>query len=260
MRLAMNSIQVPDAAEPATGRRRYVPVVGPRLRRLLAVVFGLFALLMVNSVYLVSISITQWLTRQTWENYFFQWMFLVHLVLGLVIILPVVVFGVFHIRNAWSRPNRRAVRAGVALFTTSLLVLASGVLLTRSLVDLKQPDVRAVVYWAHVVTPLIVVWLFVLHRLAGHRIRWRTGVAWMAVAGLFALAMLGLHSQDPRRWNVAGPASGEQYFFPSLARTASGNFIPARVLINDTYCLECHADAVPGPSSRRARTSWALRH
>ena len=243
MRLAMSSIQVPDAAEPTARRRRYVPVVGPRLRRLLAVVFGLFALLMVNSVYLVAVSVAQWVTGQTWENYFFQWMFLLHLLLGLAIILPVVVFGAFHIRNAWSRPNRRAVRAGVALFTTSLLILASGVLLTRSLVDLKQPDVRAVVYWVHVVTPLIVVWLFILHRLAGHRIRWRIGVAWTAVAGLFALAMLGLHSQDPRRWNVAGPASGDQYFFPSLARTASGNFIPARVLINDAYCQECHADA-----------------
>ena len=28
----------------------------------------------------------------------------------------------------------------------------------------------------------------------------------------------------------------------SLARTSTGNFIPARVLQNDGYCLECHAD------------------
>ena len=236
---------IPDTDTTATAsapRRRYVPVVGPRLRRLLAVVFGLFALLMVNSVYLVSVSLTQWLTGQTWENYFFQWMFLVHLVLGLAIVVPVVLFGCFHIRNAWSRPNRRAVRAGLALFTTALIVLASGILLTRALVDLKQPDVRAVVYWAHVVTPGVAVWLFILHRLAGRRIRWRTGLAWMTVAGAFALVMVGLHSQDPRRWNVSGPASGLQYFFPSLARTSTGDFIPARVLLNDSYCLECHAD------------------
>ena len=37
-------------------------------------------------------------------------------------------------------------------------------------------------------------------------------------------------AQDPRSWNVEGPASGEQYFFPSLARTSDGNFIPAEVL------------------------------
>ena len=35
----------------------YVPVVGPRLKRLLAVVFGLFALLVVNSVYLSAVSV-----------------------------------------------------------------------------------------------------------------------------------------------------------------------------------------------------------
>ncbi|MGB6846692.1 MAG: multiheme c-type cytochrome, partial [Thermoanaerobaculia bacterium] len=33
------------------------------------------------------------------------------------------------------------------------------------------------------------------------------------------------------------------YFFPSLARTASGDFIPARVLANDAYCKECHEDS-----------------
>ena len=231
-----------DSSAPARSRRMpYVPVVGPRLKRLLAVVFGLFALLVVNSVYLSAVSVTQWISGQTWETYFFQWMFLVHLVLGLAIVVPIVLFGTFHIRNAWSRPNRRAVRAGLALFTTSLVVLLTGILLTRGFVDLKRPDVRAVVYWAHVITPLVVVWLFILHRLAGTRIRWRIGLAWAAVAGVVALALLGLHARDPRG-HPQGPDAGLQYFFPSLARTASGGFIPRRVLLNDQYCRECHAD------------------
>ncbi|MDH3588262.1 MAG: tetratricopeptide repeat protein, partial [Gammaproteobacteria bacterium] len=33
-----------------------------------------------------------------------------------------------------------------------------------------------------------------------------------------------------------------KYFFPSLARTVSGNFIPADVLMRDEYCAECHED------------------
>jgi hypothetical protein len=37
-----------------------------------------------------------------------------------------------------------------------------------------------------------------------------------------------------------------QYFHPSLARTSTGNFIPSRVLRNDAYCLECHADIHEG--------------
>jgi hypothetical protein len=56
-----------------------------------------------------------------------------------------------------------------------------------------------------------------------------------------AIALLGLHSRDPRG-NPQGPDTGLQYFFPSLARTASGAFIPKRVLLNDQYCQECHAD------------------
>ncbi len=239
----MTTLAQTKAAASATGRRRpYVPVVGPRLRRLLVAVFGLFALLAVNSVYLVTVTLVQWATGVTYENYFYQWMFLGHLALGLLIIVPVVGFGALHLRNAWSRPNRRAVRAGLALFTTALVVLVTGVLLTRAIVDLRLPPMRTALYWLHVISPVAAVWLFVLHRLAGKRIRWKVGLSWAAVAAVFAAAMTALHSQDPRRWNVSGPDSGEQYFFPSLALTATGNFIPARTMLNDQYCRTCHPD------------------
>ena len=59
-------------------------------------------------------------------------------------------------------------------------------------------------------------------------------------------AMVGLHSQDPRQWNVSAPKSGDQYFQPSLARTSTGNFIPAETLMMDEYCLKCHQDAYKG--------------
>jgi tetratricopeptide (TPR) repeat protein len=237
-----------SAAQPAGGRsKRYVPVVGPGLKKLLAVVFGLFALLTVNSVYLASVTVAG--TR--YQNWFYLNMFLLHLVLGLAIVLPVIVFGAIHIRNAWDRPNRRAIRVGLALFSTAIVLLASGIVLMR--VDLfgvrlevNQPFARSTAYWLHVLCPLVAIWLFVLHRLAGRRIRWKVGLAWAGVAAVFATAMLALHRQDPRAWNVAGPASGERYFFPSLSRTSTGNFIPAQVLTNDAYCRECHADVFDG--------------
>ena len=40
-------------------RKKYVRAVGPRLTKLLAVVFGLFALLAVNSVYLVGVTVAR---------------------------------------------------------------------------------------------------------------------------------------------------------------------------------------------------------
>ncbi len=228
---------------PVARGRTYVPAVGPRLKKLLVVLLAAFAVLSVNSVYLVSVTIFEWSRQQTYQNYFYQYMFLFHLVLGLAVVLPVVLFGIFHIRNAYTRPNRRAVRAGLALFATSLILLLTGIILTRlDFFVVKDPTVRGVSYWVHVLSPLVVVWLFILHRLAGPRIKWSVGAAWAGVAGVFALVMVVLHSHDPRQWNVVGPASGEQYFFPSLARTASGNFIPARALMNDQYCLQCHAD------------------
>jgi hypothetical protein len=122
-------------------RRLYVPAVGPRLRKVLAVVFGLFALLSVNSVYLVAVRVLEASTGRTYQNWFYIVMFLVHLVLGIAIVAPVVVFGILHLRNARNRPNRRAVRVGYALFATALVLLASGIVLTRieGVIVVKDP-------------------------------------------------------------------------------------------------------------------------
>jgi len=224
--------------------KRYVPAVGPRLAKLLAICLGLFALTGVNAVYLVSITLLEWASGETYQNYFYIVMFLAHLVLGLVMFAPVVVFGVLHIKNAHGRPNRRAVKAGYALYAATLVLLVSGLLLMRvGDFDLANPTARSAAYWAHVVTPLLCIWLYILHRLAGKPIRWRVGVAWAGVAAAVAIGMVALHSQDPRKWNVEGPESGVKYFFPSLARTATGDFIPAETLMMDSYCAECHEQA-----------------
>ena len=225
-------------------RRRYVPAVGPRLRKLLFVVFGLFALLAINAVYLSSISVLEWTTGQSYQNYFYQYMFLGHLLLGFVLVLPVIIYGAIHIRNAHGRPNRRAVKVGFALFAVALILLASGLVLTRGIpwIEVRDPQAREASYWIHVITPLIAAWLFVLHRLAGVRINWRVGGMVTALAVILSAVAMFFQAQDPRRWNEAGPVEGEKYFFPSLARTVSGNFIPADVLMRDEYCAECHED------------------
>ena len=225
--------------------QRYVPAVGPRLKVLLFVLFGLFALISVNSAYLLTIRIAEALRDQVFQDYFYQYMFLAHLVMGLVLIVPVIVYGIIHIKNAHDRPNRRAVMVGYALFTCALVLLASGLMLTRGLpvVELKDPAAREIAYIVHLATWLVVIWLFVLHRLAGKRINWRAGGLVAAGGGLFAVVMLAVQAQDPRQWGRTGPAEGEKYFQPSLSRTATGDFIPARDMMNTDYCVECHADA-----------------
>lgn len=240
---AATSPALPSMPKP----RGYVPALGPGLRKLLLVVFSLVALLGANSLYLVAITIQEWLTGNTYQNYFYQCMFLLHLVLGLLLLLPFVAFGTIHLVTARNRKNRRAVKVGYALFGVSLLLLFSGLALMRvGSFDLRQPVARNLVYWMHVLTPVGAAWLYWLHRLAGPRIKWRYGLAYLAVVGTVVVAMVGLHSQDPRKWNVAGPAEGAKYFSPSLAKTATGNFIPAETLMMDSYCLKCHEDAYKG--------------
>ena len=227
---------------------KYVPAVGPRLKKLLYVVLGLFSLLFINGAYLVGITIAEWSTGEAIQNYFYLNMFLVHLVLGVILILPFLVFGIIHIRNSHDRKNRIAVRVGYALFVSGALLILSGVLLTRveGLIAVKEPLLRNIAYWAHVLSPVFIIWLFILHRLAGPKIQWRKGLVLAAVSAVFAVIMIVWQYQDPRKWNEEGPDSGTQYFFPSLSRTATGNFIPADTLMMDHYCKECHADAHEG--------------
>jgi hypothetical protein len=99
--------------------------------------------------------------------------------------MPVMVFGFAHMKRA-APPQPAGGAVGYALFATALVLLAQ-----RHRAHphrwragrVKDPTVRSVAYWLHVITPLVAAWLFVLHRLAGKRIRWKVGLRWAAVAG-----------------------------------------------------------------------------
>lgn len=237
----------PTNSIPAPPRRKYVRAVGPRLRWLLYVVFALGAVLGANSAYLLSITFLEWLNGFSYQNYFYQIQFLIHLVLGLVFVVPFVWFSAVHLKNTWNRPNHRAVRAGYLLLTASLVLLVSGIALMRvEGFELKDPHLRSVSYWAHIITPVLVVWLYILHRLTGPKIRWKVGLAWGGAMAVIVLALVALHATDPRKWSVVGPKEGARYFEPSLARTATGNFIPPKTLMMDNYCAECHEDGYKG--------------
>src|SRR3954471_7805269 len=112
-------------------KKKYVRSVGPRLRIVLYVVFALVAVLGANSAYLGTITFLEFSSGLTYQNYFYQAMFLAHLALGFLMLLPFIVFMWGHIKAAHDRPNRRAVRAGWAVFVASLVVLISGIILTR---------------------------------------------------------------------------------------------------------------------------------
>ena len=210
-----------------------------RLGRLLGVVILLFSLLALNSLYLAAISLLEQLSGEIHQNYFYLLMFLLHLALGLLITLPVIVFAVAHMRRAWRRPNRYAVRAGVGLFFTALVLLITGLLLTRfDFFEINDPQIRRIGYWLHVISPFVVVWLFVLHRLAGPPIHWNSGLRWSLAATGFTAIMVVLQAVF-----LTDSATGKTLqFLPSLAIVQGSELIPPEHLMTDEACADCHPD------------------
>lgn len=216
------------------------------MRRLLVVVLGLTAILIVDSVYLSAVSFIQWTTQEFIENSFYQVMFLIHLVFGLLLIVPTLIFGGMHLRRAYSRPNRVAVRLGTALLTTALVLFITGIALTRGLpwFELKHETTRAITYWLHVLAPIAAIWLFILHRLVGPRLRWKTGAAvGLASVAIAGLGIVALHLDFEQ------PSAEIADFTPSLAKTAHGGYLKAEDLMTDDQCLTCHPDV---------HASWAV--
>ncbi len=220
-------------------RRPPPSVLPPRLRRLLAFVLVLFGLLATNSLYLVSVTVAESAGGETLQNYFYLFMFLAHLALGLVLLVPALVFGALHLRRARRRPNRYAVRAGLGLYLSIIALFGSGVLLTRfGFFEVNDPGIRGAAYWVHVLTPLAVAWLFVLHRLAGPRLSWRRGIQWAGATSIVTAVALGL------QLSAGGDATPplERAFQPALSQLPAGGPIPAEHLMQDAVCAECHAD------------------
>ena len=235
---------------PARDRRgrAYTPAVGPKLRLWLWLLLGGFAVLGANGLYLTSVTVVTWLTEVPQQTYFYMMMVLIHLVVGFLIVIPVVVFGFVHLFTSWKRPNKTAIRYGLALLACSLVVLVSGLILVRlfGVYEVRDPRLRAVSYWLHVGSPLAAIALYIKHRLAGPRIRWVWARRIGGVLAVVVLAMGFLHSQEPRGFGQKGSSEGAKYFFPSEAVTATGKFIPATTLMMDDYCLKCHQDAYKG--------------
>jgi len=238
-----------DQARPVRDRlgRVYTPAVGPRLRPFLWMILIGFALLGANGVYLSSVTALTWSLKTTQQTPFYMLMVALHLLLGFLLIVPFVIFGLIHLATSWRRPNKAAVRFGLALLATAMVILVSGLVLVRlGGFEIRDPRIREAGYWLHVLAPLVAVALYVKHRLAGPRIRWQWAKRLsVAVAGFVVLMGL-LHFQDPRSYGVKGPKDSKQYLYPSEAITANGKFIPARTLMMDNYCLKCHQDAYKG--------------
>jgi hypothetical protein len=222
------------------------PAVGPRLRRLLVVVMVSAGALAANSIYLAIITFVEWVTGRTLQNYFYQYMFLAHLALGLLIVVPFALFVTFHVLAARHRRNRLALRTGYALGGASLALLATGLILVRfGWFEIRDPRSRAVAYWLHALLPLAAASLYVWHREKGGRFRPGRAMAAFAAVGAVSIALAAVHAMNPRP-KSGTPREGDRFFSPSLVRTEEGRLLPLRALTMNEYCRTCHADAYDG--------------
>ncbi len=226
--------------------RLYEPAIGPRLKSLLFVVFAATAILGVTGIYLLSIDILNAARApRTYTNQFTLQTFAVHLLVGFAIIVPFLIFGFTHLLTARKRKNRLAVKLGIALFLSGIMVVVTGLGLVQFSGFPQLPTgsaARWIVYVLHAAAPVAAVVLYVLHRRAGPDIQWKYGYAWGGGVAVFVAGMVVFHMQDPRNWFAKGPREGEKYFEPSKIRTLNGNLIPAHAMMKDEYCMQCHED------------------
>ena len=129
------------------------------------------------------------------------------------------------------------------------------VLTQYSVFEIRSPTVRSFAYWVHVLSPLLVIWLFVLHRLAGPRIQWVLGLGWAGVAAAVVLCAIGWLLAGPTDSIAVSSAASAQRFAPSLAQTVSGGTVSPDQYMQDQYCQECHADIHKNWSSSAHRLS-----
>src|SRR5262249_42901819 len=159
----------------------------------------------------------EWQRNQVFTTSFTLSMFMVHVLAGVILVAPYLIFGGIHLAMARTRRNRRAVKLGIMLFLARILGGLTGLApipLHRMLQLATGTAARFVVYLLHAAFPVVAVWLYVLHRRAGPKIRWHWGIAWSAAVGVFVAAMCLMHAQDPRKWYAQGSPDGEKYFEP----------------------------------------------
>jgi tetratricopeptide (TPR) repeat protein len=201
-------------------------------------VLGLTALLTVNSLYLSAVTFYEWLMDKAIQDEFYLWMFLAHLVLGLLLIVPLVIYAIIHAVNTRSYNNKTAKRAGYLMLISALVLLITGVLLTRfdAGFEALNSQHRSVIYWLHVLLPIVCFWLFVLHRLMGRAINLKPGKWIISMTVLGVLGYLVFQQS-----NEIVPTDNK-HFSPTFATTSTGGFIPAEQLNNDPFCVSCHED------------------
>ena len=221
-----------DARPPADARPRGVLL--PWQRRVYVwVLIPLLGLLAANSIYLLAF---------TRISSFYMTMLLVHLVAGIVVVLPFAAFAATHAPRMMGIRNKRAKAAGLAIAALALACAVTGIVMAWKGATLNNRPV----YLIHLFSTPVALAAFILHRRAAvHQLHFKRLFQWGgAVAGFLLLMGIAQKLEKPPK-RIAN-MNGDVQFFPSSAETWDGGMMDGAKLSDSKYCGQagCHPDSL----------------
>src|SRR5262249_12856746 len=172
------------------GNVRRKGVLLPWQRRLYTLLLIPLGLMAANSIYLVAF---------TKISSFFMAMLLMHLVLGVLIAVPFLIFAATHApRMLMNIRNRKAKAAGIVIVTLALVCIGTGAAMVLKGATLTNRPV----YVAHVMAVPLALIAFILHRRAAvHKLHFRRFAQWGGAVAGFLLVMGVMHKLEkpPKR-------------------------------------------------------------
>ncbi len=213
------------------GAVRAKGVLHPWQKRLYAILLVPLGLMAANSIYLVAF---------TKYSSFFMAMLLMHLVLGILIAVPFLVFAFTHgARMLANIRNKKAKAAGITIVSLAFLCIGTGVTMAFKGATLTNRPI----YLAHVFAIPLALVAFVLHRRAAvHKLHFKRLGQWGGAVVAFLVVMAAFHKMEKPPQRIVNK-NGDTQFFLSSAETFDQGLLDGRRLSANQYCQECHPDS-----------------
>src|SRR5512143_222851 len=167
-------------------------------------------------------------------------MLLMHLVLGVLIAIPFLVFAFTHgPRMLANIRNRKAKAAGITIVTLALTCIGTGTYMALEGATLTHRPV----YIAHVCAIPLALIAFILHRRAAvHKLHFKRLFQWGGAVAAFLAGMAILQKLEKPPQRIVNK-NGDTQFFLSSAETFDQGLLDGKKLAANQYCQECHPDS-----------------
>lgn len=228
-------------------------ILTPGQRRLHVVLMALAVFMTGNAAYLFAARMLAGESYASALTRFYQSQLVLHVAVGILILVPMAVFVVWHMRRALAMHNRRAVWTGLAVTVAAFALLVTGLFLFQKANSAENR-------WAfvsHQAMALVAPVGYVVHRLISHHkpktwaVRLAFGVVGLVFGGSLAIhgATLPPAREEPQKfvakpqdgvdpwkdvWYDFGPggADPKSTFAPASTQSVTGGFLPKDLLTN----------------------------